>query len=85
MQNTIKFKMEDWVEIVEALESKIHMIKSGQLGREDQPDDDKKWIVHLHRIIRKIEGPKSKGMDFAVFKKHVTTKKGDRTHERHRR
>lgn len=75
MQNTIKFEMDDWVEIVEALGSKIRQIESGQLGPEDQPGQDKKWIAHLLRIIRKIEGTNCRGTDFAVFKKHVTTKK----------
>lgn len=78
MQNTIKFEIDDWVEIVEALGSKIHMIQSGQLGRENRPGQDKEWIAHLLRIIRKIEGTNCRGTDFAVFKKHVTTKKGDR-------
>ena len=71
----IKITRDDWVEIVEALGSKIHMIQSGQLGPEDRRGDDKKWIAHLRRIIRKIEGVESKRMDFAVFEKHVTTKK----------
>lgn len=78
MQNTIKFKVDDWVEIVEALGSKIGMIESGQLGPEDRRGQDKKWIAHLRRIIRKIEGPKCEGVNFAVFKKTVTTKKGGR-------
>jgi hypothetical protein len=78
MQNTIKFETCDWVEIVEALESKIRMIESGQLGPEDQSGQDKEWIGHLRRIIRKIEGTKCKGMDSSVFKKTVTTKKGGR-------
>ena len=77
MQNTIKLEMDDWVEIVEAIGSKIRMIESGQLGPEDQPGQDKQWIAHLRRIIRKIEGPNCKGMDFAVFTNPVTTKKGD--------
>ena len=72
MKNGVQISHDDWVEIVEALGSKIHMIQSGQLGPEDQPGDDKKWIAHLRRIIRNIEGL---GADFAVFKKHVTTKK----------
>ena len=75
MQNTIKFEMEDWVEIVEALGSKIHMIQSGQLGPEDRPGDDKNWIAHLQRILRKIEGPKSKSADFAIFKNTRHNKK----------
>ena len=74
----ILFRMDDWIEIVEALGSKIRMIESGQLGPEDQPDQDKKWIAHLRRIIGKIEGPKCEGVNFAVFKKIVTTKKGGR-------
>ena len=72
MQNTVKLEMEDWVEIVEALGSKIHLIQSGQLGPEDRRGDDKKWIAHLRRIIRKIE---CQGPEFTTFKKHVTTKK----------
>jgi hypothetical protein len=78
MRNTIKFGMDDWVEIVEALGSKIRQVESGQLGPEDRPGQDKEWIAHLRRIIRKIEGPKCEGVNFAVFKKHVATKKGDR-------
>ncbi|MCG3205745.1 MAG: hypothetical protein KCHDKBKB_02468 [Elusimicrobia bacterium] len=78
MRNEIQFTLSDWVEIVEALGSKIRQIESGQLGPEDQLGQDKKWIAHLLRIIRKIEGPQCKGVDFAVFKKHVTTKKGGR-------
>ncbi len=77
MQN-ITFRKDDWVEIVEALGSKIRMIESGQLGPEDQPGQDKKWIAHLRQITRKIERTKCEGMDFAVFKKTVTTKKGGR-------
>lgn len=78
MRNTIKFEMDDWVEIVEALGSKIRLIESGQLAPEDRPGQDKEWIAHLRRIIRKIEGRKCKGVNFAVFKKPVTTKKGGR-------
>ena len=37
MQNTIKFEIDDWVEIVEALGSKIRLIETGQLGPEDHP------------------------------------------------
>ncbi|MCG3205507.1 MAG: hypothetical protein KCHDKBKB_02229 [Elusimicrobia bacterium] len=76
MKNEIRFDMADWEEIVEALGSKIHMIQSGQLGPEDRPGQDKEWIAHLRRIIRKIEGRKCKGVDFAVFKKPVITKQG---------
>ena len=72
----ITFRKDDWVEIVEALGSKIRMIESGQLGSEDQPGQDKKWIAHLLRIIRKIEGSKCTGTDFVVFQKSVITKKG---------
>jgi hypothetical protein len=78
MRNIIKFEMDDWVEIVEAVGSKIHMIQSGQLGPEDRFGQDQEWIAHLRRIIRKIEGPKCGGVNFAVFKKTVTTKKGGR-------
>lgn len=76
MKNEIKFQMCDWVEIVEALGSKIRQVESGQLGPEDHPGQDKKWIAHLRRIIRKIEGPKCSGIKFAVFNKHVITAKG---------
>jgi hypothetical protein len=76
MRDTIKFEMDDWVEIVEALGSKIRQIESGQLGPEDHPGQDKEWIAHLLRVIRKIEGPKCTGTDFAIFKKSVITKKG---------
>jgi hypothetical protein len=76
MKNEIEFQMCDWVEIVEALGSKIHQIHTGQLGMEDRPGQDKEWIAHLRRIIRKIEGPKCAGINFAAFKKHVITTKG---------
>jgi|GEM_PF-4286398 len=76
MQNTIKFETCDWVEIVEALGSKINQIHSGQLGPEDRPGQDKEWIAHLRRIIRKIEGRKCDGIHLAVFKKSVITKHG---------
>jgi hypothetical protein len=76
MKPNVHFNESDWVEIVEALGSKIRMIQSGQLGPEDRPGQDKEWITHLLSIIKKIEGPKCKGMDLAVFKKTVTTKKG---------
>jgi hypothetical protein len=56
MRDTNKFNTDDWVEIVEALGSKIREIQSGRLGEEDYPGQDKEWIAHLRRIIRKIEG-----------------------------
>lgn len=56
MKSTMRFTESDWVEIVEALGSKIRQIETGQLGPEDRPGDDKKWIAHLRKIIRKIEG-----------------------------
>lgn len=76
MRNTIRFEMADWVEIVEALGSKINQIHTGQLGPEDRPGQDKEWITHLRRIMRKIEGRKCDGIHFAVFKKPVITIKG---------
>lgn len=76
MRNIIEFEMDDWVEIAEALASKIGQIQNGHLGPEDRPGQDKEWIAHLRRIIRKIEGPKCDGMKFAVFTKHIVTKKG---------
>ena len=78
MKNEIKFEMADWVEIVEALGSKTRMIEAGQLGPEDRPGQDKEWIAHLLRIIRKIEEPKCDGINFAALKKSVITNKGDR-------
>ncbi|MCG3204853.1 MAG: hypothetical protein KCHDKBKB_01570 [Elusimicrobia bacterium] len=72
----ITFRRDDWVEIVEALGSKIRQIELVQLGTEDRPGQDKEWIAHLLRIIRKIEGTNCRGTDFAVFKKHVITTKG---------
>ena len=76
MQNTIKFKMADWEEIVEALGSKIGQIQNGSLGKEDYPGQDSEWVVHLCRIIRKIEGRKNKHFRLAVFKKPVITING---------
>jgi len=57
-----QFEETDWIEIIEALGSKIRQIQSGQLGPEDRPGDDKKWIAHLRRIIRKIEGLRREGI-----------------------
>lgn len=57
-----RFDEADWIEIIEALGSKIRQIQSGQLGTEDRPGDDKKWIAHLRRIIRKIEGLREEGI-----------------------
>ena len=76
MDNTIKFEMADWEEILEALRSKINQIHTGQLGPEDRPGQDKEWIAHLCRIIRKIEGRTCDGIHLAVFKKSVITQHG---------
>ena len=73
MRDTIKFEMADWEEIVEALGSKIAQIQNGSLGKEDYPGQDKEWVAHLCRIIRKIEGRKNKHFHLAVFKKSVIT------------
>jgi hypothetical protein len=62
-----------------ALGSKIRQIESGQLGPEDRPGQDKEWIAHLRRIIRKIEGRKCKGVNFAVFRATIITKQGGQT------
>lgn len=56
MRNISKLNAADWEEIVEALGSKIREIQTGRLGEEDYPGQDKKWIAHLRRIVRKIEG-----------------------------
>jgi len=61
MQKTIKLTSADWEEIVEALSSKIGLIENGRLGPEDYPGQDWKWIAHLRRIMRKIEGRKKGG------------------------
>lgn len=79
MQSTIKFEMDDWVEIIEALHSKIDQIYNGHLGPEDRPGQDKEWIAHLRRIIRQIEGRKCDGINLAVFKKSVVTSTGGKT------
>ena len=55
MQKFIEFTPADWEEIVEALHSKIGQIQRGYLGPEDTPGQDRKWVAHLRRIIRKIE------------------------------
>lgn len=57
-----RFDEADWIEIIEALGSKIRQIQSGQLGPEDRLGDDKKWIAHLRRIIRQIEGLRREGI-----------------------
>lgn len=61
MQKSIELPPADWEEIVEALHSKIGQIQNGQLGTEDFPGQDREWIAHLRRIIRKIEGRKKGG------------------------
>jgi hypothetical protein len=55
MNQPTKLDQRDWEEIVAALESKITALKRGDLGAEEHPGQDKKWIAHLRRIIRKIE------------------------------
>lgn len=76
MRDTVKLEMSDWEEIVEALASKIGQIEMGHFGKEDYPGQDKEWIAHLRRIIRKIEGHKFDGIHLAVFKKAVITING---------
>ena len=71
--DTIKFTYADWEEVVAALSSKIGDIKKGHLGQEDFPGQDKEWVAHLRRIIRKIEGRKGNGINLAVFRKPVIT------------
>ncbi len=73
MKRHIRFEMADWVEVVEALGSKIRQIQSGQLGPEDRPGQDREWIAHLRRIIRKIEGRNRDASRYAVFEKPVIT------------
>lgn len=75
MKAAIRFTESDWVEIVEALGSKIRQIQSGKLGPEDHPGQDREWISHLRRIMRKIEGRKREASRYAVFEKPVITTK----------
>ncbi len=75
MQNTIKFEMADWVEIVEALGSKIHMIQSGQLAPEDRSGQDKEWIAPSTQGHPKNRRPEMRRCELRRFQENSHNKK----------
>lgn len=52
---TITLPREDLEEIYYALESKIKAVEAGFYRPEDEPGDDRAWIGHMKRIMKKIE------------------------------
>lgn len=52
---TVTLDDDDWVEVVTALETKARRIRSGDLGPEEKPGEDARWVAHLNEVRQKIE------------------------------
>jgi hypothetical protein len=68
MINTITLTAEDWAEIYYALESKSRALREGRYAPEDAPSTDRRWVVHLDAISRKI------GIDGTNAARHGTSR-----------